>query len=136
MSQYYYLILDGDSTVSGLASSNIAQADGISTDVDTYEAAASSLGAVKCQDGKLIPIAQSPKVPDRLPRIAFRLQLLADGLLDDVEAWVANQDRGTQIIYADSDSFPRNDPNLLEALAAIGYTIAQVESFFAKAGKR
>ncbi len=84
MCQYYYLSLDGDNTVTGSALSNIAQTDGISVDIYTYEAAAKSLGAVKWQDEKLIPIAQTPKVPDRLSRIAFRLQLLADGLIDDV----------------------------------------------------
>ncbi len=135
MSDHYYLSLDSENTVIGAASSNVAQADGVHVDAEIYEAALIDVGTVKWQDGKLIPIAQSTKVPDQLSRVACLLHLLADGRLDDVEAWVAKQDRATQIVYEDNDGFNRNEPKLQEAFKALGYSPDKIDGFFVKASR-
>ena len=85
--------------------------------------------------GNVIAPYKSP-VPGRVSRRQFRLQLEASQLLDKAEAWIASQDRATQIAYEDSDSFNRNEPKLQEAFAAVGYSPADVDAFFVKANQR
>lgn len=90
------------------------------------------------EDGNIIEPYSPPPVPipDRVSRRRFRLQLEAAKLLEKADAWVATQDRSTQIAYEDSDGFNRNEPKLQEAFAAVGYSSSQIDDFFVEANKR
>lgn len=75
----------------------------------------------------------APPVPDRVTSRQFKLQLLADGYLDAVEAWIATQDRAVQIAYANSGTFVRDEPMMQAGFAALGFTPAQGDDFFTAA---
>lgn len=74
-----------------------------------------------------------PAIPDRVSARQFKLQLLSAGLLADVEAWIASQGAAVQIAYDNSGSFVRADPTMQAGFAALGFTGAQVDAFFAAA---
>ena len=57
------------------------------------------------QNGAWVHVTPAPAVPDRVTSRQFKLQLLAAGLLDQVETWIASQDQAVQIAYADSGTF-------------------------------
>lgn len=76
-----------------------------------------------------------PPTPDSVSSRQFRLQLLADDLIDDVEAWVATQARSVQISYESSGSFVRSEPMMQAGFAALGFTEAQGDAFFIAAAK-
>lgn len=63
----------------------------------------------------------------------FKLQLLAAGLIDDVEAWVQAQDRAIQIAYANSGTFVRGEPMMQQGFTDLGFTSAQIDAFFTAA---
>lgn len=63
----------------------------------------------------------------------FKLQLLAAGLIDAVDAWVAQQDRATRISYEYSGSFVKSSPMMQAGFAAMGFTSEQVDEFFTAA---
>lgn len=65
----------------------------------------------------------------------FKLQLLAAGMLDQVDAWVAQQSRATQISYEYSGSFVKESPMMAQGFAALGFTAEQVDAFFTAASK-
>ncbi len=136
MKNEYYLLTDDAGVVIGVGSSNVVPEDGVNVDGSTYETASKALGAVKWQDGELVPITLPLSIPARVSRRQFRLQLDAAQLFDKVTAWIAGQDRATQIAYEDSDGFNRNEPRLQEAFAAMGYTSSQIDDFFVKASQR
>lgn len=72
-------------------------------------------------------------VPDRVTARQFKLQLLAAGLIDDVEAWIATQPRAVQIAYEYSGTFVRDEPMMQAGFAALGFTEQQVDDFFTAA---
>ncbi len=72
-------------------------------------------------------------VPDRVTARQFKLQLLAAGLIDQVEAWIATQDRSVQIAFEYSGTFVRDEPMMQAGFAALGFTEQQVDEFFAAA---
>lgn len=72
-------------------------------------------------------------IPDSVSSRQFKLQLLADGFLDDVEAWIAAQDRAVQIAYENSGSFVRAEPMMQAGFAALGFTEEQGDAFFTAA---
>lgn len=74
-----------------------------------------------------------PPVPDRVTSRQFKLALLANGMLDDVETWIAAQDRAVQIAYANSGTFVRDEPMMQAGLAALGLSPAQIDAFFTAA---
>nr|WP_250809345.1 hypothetical protein [Neorhizobium tomejilense] len=74
-------------------------------------------------------------VPDSVTARQFKLQLLAAGLLDQVDAWIASQDRATQVAYEYSGTFVRNEPMMQAGFTAMGFTPQQVEAFFIAASK-
>lgn len=76
-----------------------------------------------------------PPVPDRVTARQFKLQLLAAELLDSVDAWIASQDRATQIAYVNSSTFVRTDPMMQAGFAALGFTPEQIDAFFTAAEK-
>lgn len=77
--------------------------------------------------------ALPPTVPESVSARQFKLQLLAAGLLDDVEAWIASQDRAIQIAYANSGSFVRSEPMMQAGFAALGFAEEQIDAFFTAA---
>lgn len=74
-------------------------------------------------------------VPDRVTARQFKLQLLAAGLLDQVEAWIATQPRAVQIAYEYSGTFVRDEPMMQAGFAALGFTEQQVDDFFTAAAE-
>lgn len=77
--------------------------------------------------------APAPAIPDRVTARQFKLQLLASGLLDPVEAWISAQDRAIQVAYANSGTFVRNEPMLQAGFAGLGLTEEQGDAFFLSA---
>ena len=74
-------------------------------------------------------------VPGVVSRRQARLLLLGQGLLDQVEAMMATQDRAAQITWQDATEFKRNDP-LLKGLATnLGLTEEQIDQFFIAAAQ-
>ncbi|HJP68646.1 MAG TPA: hypothetical protein VJ846_07070 [Sphingomicrobium sp.] len=63
----------------------------------------------------------------------FKLQLLAAGLLDTVDAWIATQSRAVQIAYEYSGTFVRTEPMMAAGFAAMGFTEEQIDAFFTAA---
>ncbi|WP_052764722.1 hypothetical protein [Neorhizobium galegae] len=51
------------------------------------------------------------------------------GLLDQVDAWISTQDRGTQVADEYSGTFVRNEPMMQAGFVAMGFTPQQVEAF-------
>lgn len=60
----------------------------------------------------------------------FKLQLLAAGLLDTVDAWIATQSRAVQIAYEYSGTFVRTEPMMAAGFAAMGFTEEHIDAFF------
>jgi hypothetical protein len=84
--------------------------------------------------GNIAPyVAPDPVVPDRVTARQFKLQLLAAGLLDQVEAWIDQQDKAVQIAYANSGTFLRTEPMMQTGFAALGFTSEQIDAFYVAA---
>lgn len=65
----------------------------------------------------------------------FKLQLLAAGFLDQVDAWVKTQGRAVQIAYEYSGSFVRTEPMMSAGFTALGFTVTEIDAFFKAAAK-
>ncbi|MBD9455942.1 hypothetical protein IB244_31215 [Rhizobium sp. RHZ02] len=65
----------------------------------------------------------------------FKLQLLASGLLDQVDAWIASQSKAVQIAYEYSGTFVKSEPMLQAGFNALGFTDEQLDGFFQAASK-
>jgi hypothetical protein len=65
----------------------------------------------------------------------FKLQLLAAGLLDQVDAWVKSQSKAVQIAYEYSGNFVRSEPMMASGFTAMGFTDPQIDAFFEAASK-
>ena len=74
-----------------------------------------------------------PVTPQSVSSRQFKLQLLAAGLLDAVDAWVVQQPREIRIAYEYSGTFVRGSPMMAEGFAAMGFSQDQVDEFFAAA---
>lgn len=79
-------------------------------------------------DGRQITAAST--VPASVTPRQVRLLLLGRGLLDQVEAMIAQQDRATQITWDKALEFRRDDPLLLTLGANLGLTSEQIDQFF------
>ncbi len=66
----------------------------------------------------------------RCSRAQGQLALLQAGVLDALEAWVASQDRATQIEYAARGVWRREWPLVATGAASLGMTEAQVDDLF------
>lgn len=82
---------------------------------------------------KYVHVLEDIPPPDRVSARQFKLQLLAAGLLDDVEAWVALQDQAVQIAFANSATFVRTDEMMQSGFTALGFTEQQIDDFFTAA---
>ncbi|MBX4940998.1 hypothetical protein [Rhizobium binae] len=63
----------------------------------------------------------------------FRLMLRRSGLLDQVKAWVAQQDGETQDAFEYSGTFVKDSPMMAAGFAAMGFTSQEIDRFFAAA---
>lgn len=77
----------------------------------------------------------------RISRRQSKQQLLADGLLDQIQpaidAIVDPIERGmVQIYWDDADSFERKSPELIAIGEALGLTSDQIDTMFKEAEKR
>ncbi|MER9762426.1 hypothetical protein [Mesorhizobium sp. M0138] len=73
------------------------------------------------------------RVPTSVSARQFKLRLLAAGLLDQVEAFVASQGRAVQLAYEYSGSFVRTEPMMAAGFAALGLSEGEVDAFFVAA---
>ena len=69
-------------------------------------------------------------IPASVSARQFKLQLEIQGLTLAVETWVAAQSKLVRIAYANSGRFDRNEPMLQAGFAALGFSQAQLESFY------
>lgn len=81
------------------------------------------------------PDPEYPDLTNRVTARQFKLQLLAAGLLDQVEAWIELQDRAVQIAYNNSGTFVRTEPMMQAGFTALGFTPEQIDSFFTAAAE-
>ncbi|TIS13083.1 MAG: hypothetical protein E5X10_16240, partial [Mesorhizobium sp.] len=72
-------------------------------------------------------------VPTSVSARQFKLQLLAAGLLSQVETWVGSQSQAVQIAYANSGSFVRSEPMMQSGFTALDFSDAQIDAFFTAA---
>lgn len=77
-----------------------------------------------------------PAPPDRASARQFKLQLLAEGILEQVEAWVAAQGKAIQLAYDNSNEFVRDEPMMQAGFRALGFPPEQIDAFFSAASKR
>lgn len=85
--------------------------------------------------GKPVNPVPAPPVPSSVSARQFKLQLLATGLLDQVEAWIRSQDQAVQIAYDNSGTFVRSEPMMQMGFAALGFTSEQIDAFFLAASQ-
>lgn len=74
-----------------------------------------------------------PPIPDRVTARQFKLQLLAAGLLETVETWIASQTQAVQIAYANSGTFVRDEPMMQAGFDTLGFNAGQIDAFFTAA---
>ena len=74
---------------------------------------------------------QKKREAAKLSRANFKLALMEAGYLQDVKDFVANtDDERIQILWEDSDTFARLDPDLLNMATQMGYTDEQMDTLF------
>ena len=74
---------------------------------------------------------QKKREAAKLSRANFKLALMEAGYLQDVKDFVANtDDERIQILWEDSDTFARLDPDLLNMASQMGYTDEQMDTLF------
>jgi hypothetical protein len=73
------------------------------------------------------------KVPERVTANQFGKQLIAAGLMDQVQGWVSQQDAATQWSFNRSGSFVRTEPMMQAGFQALGFKDAQIDAFFTAA---
>ena len=74
---------------------------------------------------------QKKREAAKLSKVNFKLALMEAGYLQDVKDFVANTaDERIQILWEDSDTFARLDPDLLNMASQMGYTDEQMDALF------
>lgn len=76
------------------------------------------------------PVAPVLPAPDSVSARQFKLQLLAAGLLDEVEGWIGSQGAAVQIAYENSGTFVRSEPMMQSGFVALGFDEIQIDDFF------
>lgn len=84
---------------------------------------------------QIIAFENAPAIIFAVSARQFKLQLLAVGLLDAVNAWVSGQSREVQIAFEYSGTFVKNSPMMIAGFAAMGFTDEQIEEFFSAASE-
>jgi len=98
----------------------------------------SNNGLRKWADGEVVAYAPPPPTPPTVTSVSsrqFKLQLLAAGLLDQVDAWIATRSKAVQIAYEYSGTFVRTEPMMVAGFAAMGFTEEQIDAFFEAAAR-
>lgn len=126
-------ILDGDAIIRLEVISEKGLAEGWRPSEPWVEAGEDWKAGGSVIDGVYTAPVEPVVIPDRVTARQFKLQLLADGLLDPVEAWIATQDRAIQVAYANSGTFVRGEPMLQAGFAGLGLTEEQGDAFFTAA---
>ncbi|WP_292565167.1 hypothetical protein [Mesorhizobium sp.] len=72
-------------------------------------------------------------VPASVSARQFKLQLLASGLLDEVEGWISAQPLAVKIAYDNSGYFVRDEPMMQAGFTALGFAAEQIDDFFTAA---
>lgn len=82
-------------------------------------------------DAELAAFRNPPPGPvESVSSRQFKLQLLSAGLLDVVDAWVAQQPRAVQIAYEYSGTFVKDSPMMTAGFTAMGFTPTEIDAFF------
>lgn len=81
-------------------------------------------------DSSVISYLTKQPVATAVSARQFKLQLLAAGLLDEVDTWVAQQSRDVQIAYEYSGTFVKDSQMMAEGFAAMGFSAQQIDAFF------
>lgn len=89
-------------------------------------------------DWELVEFAPQPSVPLDLSNATInrhqaKIVLLRHGLLDVVDAIIANGTAEMQLAWKEAPQFRRNSPTLLEMAIALELTDAHVDALFAEA---
>jgi hypothetical protein len=81
-----------------------------------------------------LAVAAPPAAPEPVvSRRQLKLALYGAGILDQVEAFVAQADRAVQISWTEATEFRRGDPMLNQMAAAFGMDSAAIDQMFAVA---
>lgn len=86
-------------------------------------------------DATLIAFLNAPPKVSFVFARQFRLMLRRSGLLDQVKAWVAQQDGETQDAFEYSGTFVKDSPMMTAGFAAMGFTAEQIDAFFEAAAQ-
>lgn len=76
-----------------------------------------------------------PTIPVSITPRQVRLLLLSQGLLDQVETMISQQDRAAQITWEFAIEFRRDDPLLNTLGQALGLDATQIDQFFLAASQ-
>lgn len=90
------------------------------------------------KDGVFTPPKIEPPpvvVPESVTPRQVRLLLLGQGLLEQVEAMIAEQDKATQITWEFALEFRRDNPLLIALGTSLGLTEQQIDEFFIAASQ-
>ncbi len=100
----------------------------LGTPLDEYE------DMIALVESKIVPYVPPPTpVPQSVSMRQARLALLGAGLLDDVEAAVAQADRAVQIEWEFSGELRRDWPTLILLAGALGLSDTQLDTLFTQA---
>ncbi|MBY2993787.1 hypothetical protein HF263_04015 [Rhizobium leguminosarum] len=81
-------------------------------------------------DPAVVAFQNAPPIVSSVSARQFRLMLRRSGLLDQVKAWVAQQDGETQDAFEYSGTFVKDSPMMAAGFAVMGFTPQQVDEFF------
>ncbi|MFW2228458.1 MULTISPECIES: hypothetical protein [Rhizobium] len=84
-------------------------------------------------DPAVVAFRNAPPIVSSVSARQFRLMLRRSGLLDQVKAWVAQQDGETQDAFEYSGTFVKDNPMLAAGFAAMGFASQQIDQIFAAA---
>ena len=103
------------------------------------KAPASFSTASRAGEGHAFSAPAEPPVVIPISGICFgapiQAQLLASGLLDPVEAYIAAQGRAVQIAFDNSNSFVRSEPMTAASFAHLGFTPKRIDEFSVTAAR-
>ena len=86
------------------------------------------MSLIKVDQNKVMELKRSEA---SLSRANFKIALMEAGYLQDVKDFVSNTaDERIQILWEDSDTIARLDPDLLNMASQMGYTDEQMDALF------
>lgn len=86
-------------------------------------------------DPTLVAFRAAPPEVFSVSARQFRLMLRRASLLDQVKAWVAQQDGETQDAFEYSGTFVKDSPMMAAGFAAMGFSTQQIDAFFTAAAQ-